>query len=117
MQNTDNQENAKKQALASKQLGGVRTATEAARMVRDRQLDADRQRGIASVHGQRQKADEALMAEKAKEAQAFQQRQAQSHQRVSTNSTHSLHTFDACVFDKSVCTSVCASDNSCEWPC
>ena len=42
VQNTNNQENAKKQNLAAKQLGGVRTAAEAARMVRDRQVTADR---------------------------------------------------------------------------
>lgn len=42
----------------------------------------DRQRGIASVHGQRAKADQALMQQKQREAEEFSKRQQQLHQRT-----------------------------------
>jgi hypothetical protein len=44
-QNKNNQENAKAQKLANKQLGGIRTATEAAQAVKAKQVEADQQRG------------------------------------------------------------------------
>lgn len=64
--------------MAAKQLGGVRTgkkkkpiekkftklvvaATEAAQMVKKNQVDMDRSRGIASVHGNRAKEDQMLI--------------------------------------------------------
>mmetsp|Transcript_22933 Transcript_22933/g.39017 ORF Transcript_22933/g.39017 Transcript_22933/m.39017 type:complete len:123 (-) Transcript_22933:11-379(-) len=78
--NTSNQENAK--GAATKQLGGMRTAAEAAQVVKKNQVDMDRQRGIASVHGQRAKADQALMQQKQREAEEFSKRQQQLHQRT-----------------------------------
>ena len=54
----------------------MRTATEAAKIVRNNQVDMDRQRGITSLNGVRAKEDQALIEKKKKEAEEFSRKQA-----------------------------------------
>jgi hypothetical protein len=60
----------------------LRAPPTARQVVKKNQVDMDRQRGIASVHGQRAKADQALIQQKQREQEAFAARQAQLHQKT-----------------------------------